>query len=199
MQGEDYHGLNPEQRKLVEAEPNGYVLIRGVAGSGKTTVALHRTLFLLRNYCSEDNDRVLLATFNRTLINYLRKILGRLKEKDYYRNIFSGDDKAVAVKTVDSLINGYNPDTGKELKFPGNNMKLSLLKECIVDLRKRVEHPLLDHKNDSFLLNEIEWIKSCNYMELEEYQNVDRIGRQSVETEESPQRLPKNSPAVKLY
>lgn len=50
--------LNPEQQKLVEAEPGGHTLIRGVAGSGKTTVALHRTLFLLRNYCTEESARV---------------------------------------------------------------------------------------------------------------------------------------------
>lgn len=61
--------LNVEQSKLVEADPNGLALIKGIAGSGKTTVALHRALFLHRNYCNNPDDRILLATFNRTLVN----------------------------------------------------------------------------------------------------------------------------------
>jgi SOS regulatory protein LexA len=31
-------------------------------------------------------------------------------------------------------------------------------------------------------MDEIDWIKSCNYMELEEYQNTDRIGGMSKKT-----------------
>ena len=57
--------LNVEQSKLVEAEPNGFTLIKGIAGSGKTTIALHRTLFLHRNYCHNPDDRILLATYNQ--------------------------------------------------------------------------------------------------------------------------------------
>ena len=34
--------LNPEQDKLVRLDSRGHLLIRGVAGSGKTTVALYR-------------------------------------------------------------------------------------------------------------------------------------------------------------
>jgi len=184
--------LNPTQQKLVEAEPGGYSLIRGVAGSGKTTVALHRTLFLRRNYCFEQDDRILLVTFNRTLIEYLRNLLSKLEETDYYRNIFSSDEQTVDVKTVDSIIRQYSRGNNN---FITSNQKVALLTECVVELRKKLTHPLLDQKNVPFLLNEIEWIKACNYMELEEYQHVDRLGRQSFESGEGPQRLGKNSPA----
>lgn len=190
--------LNPAQKKLAEAEPNGRNLIRGVAGSGKTTVALHRALFLRRNYCFNPGERILLVTFNRTLINYLRQMLNKLEETDYYRNIFSSDEHTVDVRTVDSLAYkyGFEPGGGKT-GIPGNNEKHSLLDECVAELRKHLDHPILDRKNVPFLLNEIEWIKACNYMELEEYQHVDRIGRQSFESGESPQRLAKGSPARK--
>ena len=52
---------------------------------------------------------------------------------------------------------------------------------------------LLDQKYIDFLLDEIDWIKSCNYMELEEYQNVDRIGRTNKQGSNGPQKLMKNS------
>jgi DNA helicase IV len=63
--------LNVEQKKLVQAQPGGHTLIKGVAGSGKTTVAVHRIPFLLSAYCTAPDDRILLVTFNRTLVNYI--------------------------------------------------------------------------------------------------------------------------------
>lgn len=43
--------LNVEQKKLIQAKPIGHNLIKGVAGSGKTTVAAHKIPFLLKHYC----------------------------------------------------------------------------------------------------------------------------------------------------
>ena len=41
--------LNVEQKRIIEAKPNGHVLVKGVSGSGKTTVAVHRIPLLLNN------------------------------------------------------------------------------------------------------------------------------------------------------
>lgn len=64
--------LNLEQRRIVELEPNGHILVKGVAGSGKTTVAVRRIPFLLHHYCPDEDDKVLLVTFNKTLLNYIK-------------------------------------------------------------------------------------------------------------------------------
>lgn len=42
--------LNIKQKKLIQSKPAGHSLIRGVAGSGKTTVAINRMPFLLKHY-----------------------------------------------------------------------------------------------------------------------------------------------------
>ena len=63
--------LNTEQRKIVELEPTGHIQIKGVAGSGKTTVSILRVPFLLQHYCHEKDDKILLVTFNKTLLNYI--------------------------------------------------------------------------------------------------------------------------------
>jgi DNA helicase II / ATP-dependent DNA helicase PcrA len=65
--------LNLEQRKLIQAKPNGHNIIKGVAGSGKTTVAVHRIPFLLNHYCLEKGDAILMVTYNRNLKNAWRK------------------------------------------------------------------------------------------------------------------------------
>ena len=74
--------LNMEQRRIVELEPNGHMLVKGVAGSGKTTVAVRRIPFLLNHYCHEADDKVLLVTFNKTLVNYIQYQYNKVEDEE---------------------------------------------------------------------------------------------------------------------
>jgi len=67
--------LHPAQRQWVEKDYNGPVRVSGSAGTGKTIVALHRAVYLVRNH---PDARVLLTTFSDTLANSLRTKLRRL-------------------------------------------------------------------------------------------------------------------------
>ena len=61
--------LHPSQRSVVEATVSGPFRVSGSAGTGKTIVALHRTVALLRRY---PDHRVLLTTFSDALAERLR-------------------------------------------------------------------------------------------------------------------------------
>ena len=67
--------LHPAQRQWVERDYSGPARVSGSAGTGKTIVALHRAVFLARQY---PESRVLLTTFSDTLANALRSKLRRL-------------------------------------------------------------------------------------------------------------------------
>ncbi len=67
--------LHPAQQSLIEQDFNGPARVCGTAGTGKTIVALHRAVYLARNY---PEARVLLATFSEPLANALRTKLLRL-------------------------------------------------------------------------------------------------------------------------
>ena len=67
--------LHPAQRTLVERDYSGPTRVAGSAGTGKTIVALHRAVFLVR---ANPDARVLLTTFSDTLANALRTKLRRL-------------------------------------------------------------------------------------------------------------------------
>lgn len=67
--------LHPAQRTLVEHDYSGPTRVAGSAGTGKTIVALHRAVFLVR---ANPAARVLLTTFSDTLANALRTKLRRL-------------------------------------------------------------------------------------------------------------------------
>jgi len=193
--------LNAEQSKLIEAEPGGPALIKGVAGSGKTTIALHRALFLDQKYCQNDQDRILLVTYNRNLINYLKHIYGKVDKKyrSSYSDLFSKNKKNVDIDTVDRLMyHQYFAITDDEQLEPlyASAKSRELLKDCISEIKKYYEDvPLIDDSNTRFLMDEIDWIKSCNYMKVETYQKVDRTGRARTDNKEAPRRLAKNSKA----
>ncbi|SHJ42580.1 hypothetical protein [Parasporobacterium paucivorans] len=59
--------LNMEQRKIINNTVMGHSVLKGVAGSGKTTVAISRIPFLLNNYCMEESDRILMERKNRSV------------------------------------------------------------------------------------------------------------------------------------
>jgi len=67
--------LHPEQRQWVEREQHGPARVSGSAGTGKTIVALHRTVYLARKH---EDARVLLATFSGILAEDLETRIKRL-------------------------------------------------------------------------------------------------------------------------
>ncbi|MEN6328599.1 MAG: UvrD-helicase domain-containing protein [Syntrophomonas sp.] len=73
--------LNQEQKRIINAKPNGHTLLKGVAGSGKTTIAVTRLPFLLHNYCFDVDDRILLVTYNKTLVNYFKYLKGCQRDR----------------------------------------------------------------------------------------------------------------------
>src|ERR1700683_5588694 len=72
----------PEQLTVIDDGSPGFWLIRGAAGSGKTTTALLRLKFLVRLWRERAKEldsfepvRVLVLTFNRSLRGYIENLV----------------------------------------------------------------------------------------------------------------------------
>ena len=189
--------LNLEQRRIVELEPNGHMLVKGVAGSGKTTVAVRRIPFLLHHYCPDEDDKVLLVTFNKKLLNYIKYQYHKVEEENYQIDIFSRNDNDVKITTIDSLMYKYFIQSlksneinykiaDKQLEFKAMVHAINIVSEQYPSVK------LLSPKNSMFLLDEVSWIKACNISDEKTYQEIDRIGRASG-GKGTPQKLVKNS------
>ena len=54
--------IQSDQNEIIRAEPWRNVIVQGVAGSGKTTVALHRLSYLIFNTEAKENRYCIIGT-----------------------------------------------------------------------------------------------------------------------------------------
>lgn len=182
--------LNIDQLRIVNQKPNGHCLVKGVAGSGKTTVAVNRIPTLLNHYV-QSGEKVLIITYNKTLINYTKYLMDFV---DLQQNLFFEADprKLIDIRTIDSIITKYISKNMPDFQLADKQATKEAMKQAIHTVHKSyVNSTLLSVQNLQFLTEEIDWLKSCRYLERETYQNVDRQGRMSVG--ENRFRLSKNS------
>ena len=80
--GEIVATIQKEQNEIIRKSPYHNIIVQGVAGSGKTTVAMHRISFILYNYQErfKPEDFYIVGS-NRILLNY---ITGVLPDLDVY-------------------------------------------------------------------------------------------------------------------
>lgn len=78
--------IQREQDEIIRYKPQGVAVVNGVAGSGKTTIALHRIAWLLYNYRENLEDRVLILGPNNIFMEYISQVLPTLGETSVRQN-----------------------------------------------------------------------------------------------------------------
>ena len=161
--------LNPEQDKLVRLDPRGHRLIRGVAGSGKTTIALYRAKYLSENYLDMFTaNKILVLTYNRTLVAFMSEQARELGLEDVEISSFHG--------WAGNYLTQREISISKVLSTWDEDQK-TILRKARTEVQKRFQkHPILK-RNSFFFAKEIEWMKGSRILDLETYLNAERQGR----------------------
>lgn len=90
--------LKGEQKKVLFLPPTNPIQIKGVAGSGKTTVALYRAKHLLETQNTLFQEaKIVIFTFNKTLAAYIRAV------SPYINGGYQKDSDEIKPKTPDGL------------------------------------------------------------------------------------------------
>jgi DNA helicase-2/ATP-dependent DNA helicase PcrA len=77
--GEIIATIQKEQNEIIRDIPWHNVIVQGVAGSGKTTVAMHRISYILYNYKEKFRpDEFFIIGSNKMLLNYITGVLPNL-------------------------------------------------------------------------------------------------------------------------
>ena len=73
--GEIIGTIQKEQNAIIRTSPKTNMIVQGVAGSGKTTVAMHRISYILYNYETFRPQDFYIIGSNRILLNYITSVL----------------------------------------------------------------------------------------------------------------------------
>ncbi len=109
--------IQKEQNDIIRKSPYHNIIVQGVAGSGKTTVAMHRISYILYNYAEKFRpDDFYIVGSNRILLNYITGVLPDLDvygvrqmtmEQLFIRLLYEDwDADKYTVKSADNHIKG---------------------------------------------------------------------------------------------
>lgn len=169
--------LDEDQMKLTQWAMKGPTMVRGGAGTGKSTVALYRVKALLERPGATGSERVLFTTYTRSLLSVTQQLLEQLLTPDQLRRVEVATCDQIAWRIVSKVrkIGSPEPD-GAALR------RLSKLRAKHVPGGSAFESKLraraLERLSDAWLLEEFEWIIDGRGLEsLTEYQKAARPGR----------------------
>lgn len=80
--------IQEEQDKIIRFKREESCIIDGVAGSGKTTIALHRVAYLLYTYRELLKDKVIILGPNKIFMDYIKDVLPSLGEAGIIQQTF---------------------------------------------------------------------------------------------------------------
>ena len=81
--------IQSEQNKVIRNVEDKNLIVQGIAGSGKTTVALHRIAFLLYKEKSLNSNNILIFSPNNLFTEYISDVLPSLGENNTLQTTFS--------------------------------------------------------------------------------------------------------------
>ena len=80
--------IQEEQNKVIRNTEDKNLIVEGIAGSGKTSVALHRIAFLLYRIPNLTSSNVVVFTTNKVFSEYISNVLPELGEDNTYDMTF---------------------------------------------------------------------------------------------------------------
>lgn len=146
------------------------LVVLGTAGTGKTTMAVLRAVYL-GHPLTPNQGPVLLVTFNNALVKYLRHLVPQ--------NLGQ-----VTVETYSLFARGYVNSIGKMPSGWGKILEKHKRREVIADavLRVAQNYPIQSNfydRDTGFFIDEIDWIADMGIQTETAYLSVDRIGRKT--------------------
>ena len=81
--------IQQEQNKVIRNLEDHHIIVQGIAGSGKTTVALHRIAFLLYRLPNLNSNNILIFSPNQIFTEYISEVLPSLGEANTLQTTFA--------------------------------------------------------------------------------------------------------------
>jgi len=188
--------LTGEQKKVLFLPATNPIQIKGVAGSGKTTIAMYRAKHLLDTYSDLFREaEIMIFSYNNSLTQYIQSLLpyvigGYLETTDVRKA--SNRGLKVKVSTFHKWSYSFLRSHGvfNEYAQMERSEHNEILSHAIAETRKSFQGARILDKPLNFFDEEISWIKGQLIKTLNDYLSTARIGRGTKD------RVDKNDKAV---
>jgi superfamily I DNA/RNA helicase len=153
-----------EQVKVVALTPSGHHVVLGTAGSGKTTMAMLRALFL-SDPRTDHCGRTLLVTYNRALLAFLGQVII--------------DTELLEVRNFHRFALGYLQARGRPTNnaVVGGRRRENLIAAAIDQQRIARPREAVLRRDLSFFDAEIDWMGRHGVTDVDTYRAIERVGR----------------------
>ncbi len=167
--------IQSEQNAIIRNVKDKNLIVQGIAGSGKTSVALHRIAFLLYKIKNLTSDKVLIFAPNKVFSEYISNVLPELGEENTKETTFSDflETYITEYKDVESFTSFI------ERYYKNEEAYIDLIKfkqsdEIIPIIEKYIENYTRKAKFTSEILNHDLYIEKdkLNYYLKERYSSL---------------------------
>ena len=153
--------IQEEQNKVIRNTEDKNLIVEGIAGSGKTSVALHRIAFLLYRIPNLTSNNVVVFTPNKVFSEYISNVLPELGEENTYDMTFydllcQNINEYKDIENFTDFISRYYKDNISDY----NLIKYKQSDEIINDI-------------DDYINNLLTKVKFTNKLEYDDFIEVD--------------------------
>ncbi len=128
--------IQKEQNILIRSDDFENTIVQGVAGSGKTSIAMHRISYLLYKYRKElKSEDILILSPSEMFADYIDEVLPSLGEEKPFTTTFSGMAKRLLGETFESREDLLEKITETQKQKDFENIAIKSSFEFLSDLK----------------------------------------------------------------
>ncbi len=169
-----------EQNDIIRNTNDKVLIVQGIAGSGKTSVALHRIAFLLYKIKNLTSDKILIFAPNNIFSEYISNVLPELGEENTKETTFSDflETYITEYKEIETFTSFIERYYKYEEEYP-DLIKYKQSNEIVYIIDKYIQNYIKDIIfTDDILTRELYMSKDeLNYMLLKRYNHIPLIDR----------------------
>ena len=143
--------IQKEQNKIIRSEDSKVLFIQGAAGSGKTSIALHRAAYILYKHRKEfKSDNILIFSPNEVFAEYISDVLPELGESNILQTTFEQFSKTFLPRNyiyesknehldyIYSIGNDEFNIRSKGMEYKNSNKFIDVLNKFIDDIPRMI-------------------------------------------------------------
>ncbi len=168
--------LDEEQLRLVKRALKGPTLVKGGAGTGKSTVALYRVKAMLDD--APDTATLLFTTFTRALTTVSRQLLKQLLTEPQFNRVTIVTCDELVRNTVLSVRKLADMESGRSKSKLLSKVRKNYVPVGVSNFDSKLKNRTLSALTNDYLLDEFDWIITGRNIDNEQaYLVTPRQGR----------------------